>query len=104
MKFIIYLLFFLLFSNFNNISFSQNLFDSVETDNGVAVSPERLVDICLDHLGSINVQDDTRSKLVDFAAQNGEVHIMDNGLDESSKVNISGILKLIVASPEFQRE
>ena len=50
------------------------------------------------------MQNDTRSKLVDFAAQNGEVHIRDNGLDESSKVNISGILKLIVASPEFQRE
>ena len=83
---------------------SQNLFESVETDNGVVVSPERLVDICLDHLGSINVQNDTRSKLVDFAAKNGEVHISDNGLDESSKVNISGILKLIVASPEFQRE
>ena len=83
---------------------SQNLFESVETDNVVVVSPERLVDICLDHLGSINVQNDTRSKLVDFAAQNGEVHIRDNGLDESSKVNISGILKLIVASPKFQRE
>ena len=56
-------------------------------------SPEDLVDLCLDFIGPIHVNEETRLEIVEQAGS-------DAALDSTEKV--LGILQLIVASPEFQ--
>jgi len=82
---------------------SEGLFKRVVSDGAGEVSPERIVDICLDHIGSISLQDDTRARLVDYASRNGTVTIIDDSIDEIGKENVARVLKLIAATPEFQR-
>jgi hypothetical protein len=82
---------------------SQELFNKVTFEGNGNVSAERLVEICLNHLGSIYVQDDTRSKLVDYASQNGIIRVVGEEIDEIGKEKIAGVVKLIASTPEFQR-
>jgi len=82
---------------------SQGLFKRVVSDGEGELSPQRIVDICLDHVGSISVQDDTRERLVDYASRNGVVTVNDGSIDEIGKEKVAGVLKLIGATPEFQR-
>ena len=72
-------------------------------DNGGTVTPERLVDLCLDHMGAISVQHGTRTRLIDYAAQGGNLDTTGTDLDEASKRRVSDIVQLVAATPEFQR-
>ena len=72
-------------------------------DNGGTVTPERLVDICLSHLGEISVHDETRSRLVEYAAEDGDIHIDGPDLGEEARQRVAGVVQLIAATPEFQR-
>ena len=82
---------------------SKELFDKVSFEGNGNVSADRIIEICLNHLGSIYVQDDTRSKLVDYASENGVIKVVDHELDEIGKEKIAGVVKLIASTPEFQR-
>ena len=82
---------------------SQALVKRLAADNGGTVSPERLVEVCLDHLGAISVQEETRSRLVEYAAEGGNIRIDGPELDEKATRSIAGVVQLIAASPEFQR-
>ena len=73
------------------------------SENNDEVSPERVLDICLDHVGSLSIHDDTRSKLLDYALENGSVRVSDNEMDDFQRDKISGIVKLIASTPEFQK-
>ena len=72
-------------------------------DNGGTVSPDRLIDVCLDHMGAISVQEETRSRLVEYAAEGGDIRVDEPELDEKARRSIAGVVQLIAASPEFQR-
>jgi len=82
---------------------SHSLIRRVLADNGGTVTPERLVDLCLDHLGAISVEGDTRSKLIGYAAQGGDLHVRGPELDETARQRVSDIVQLAAATPEFQR-
>jgi len=82
---------------------SQALVKRLVADNGGTVSPERLVEVCLDHLGAISVQEETRSRLVEYAAEGGNIRVEGPELGEEAKRSIAGVVQLIAASPEFQR-
>ena len=82
---------------------SQALMRRLVADNGGSVSPERLVDVCLDHLGAISVQEETRSRLVEYAAEGGDIRVDGPELDDKARRSIAGVVQLIAASPEFQR-
>ena len=82
---------------------SEQLFAKVVSENNDEVSPERVLDICLDHVGSLSIHDDTRSKLLDYALENGSVRVSDNEIDDFQRDKISGIVKLIASTPEFQK-
>jgi uncharacterized protein (DUF1800 family) len=82
---------------------SQALIRRLVADNGGTVSPERLVDICLDHLGALSVHEETRSMLVDYAAESGDIHVGGSGLGENARQSVAGVVQLIAATPEFQR-
>ena len=82
---------------------SQALMRRLTADNGGTIEPERLVDVCLEHLGAIAVQDETRARLVEYAAGNGDIHVTGSDLDEKARRSVTGVVQLIAATPEFQR-
>ena len=82
---------------------SQDLLKRVLAENSTEVTPERVIDICLDHVGALSIHKDTRSKLIEYANENGGVKVNGNELSESAQQIISGIVKLIASTPEFQK-
>ena len=65
---------------------------------GASLSPERLVDGCLEMLGSYELTDETRGKLVAHAHTSGEAR---TGTDEFPH-RVGQMLQLIVATQEYQ--
>jgi hypothetical protein len=65
---------------------------------GPSVSPERLVDTCLDLMGPLTVSPRNRQELLDYAAADGDVHVGEGNIVE----RVTGLLQLIVALPEYQ--
>ena len=82
---------------------SRALMRRLAADNGGTIAPERLVDVCLEHLGSFSVHEDTRSRLVEYAAKNGDIQVSGPELDENARRRVAGVVRLIAATPEFQR-
>lgn len=65
---------------------------------GPSVSPERLVDICLDLLGPLTVSPRNRQELLDYAVADGDVHVGEG----NTAARVTDLLQLIVALPEYQ--
>ena len=67
------------------------------SSEGATISPEGLVDRCLDLLGAYELADDTRSKLLAHAERGGELR---TGTEEFAQ-SVGQMLQLIVATPEY---
>ena len=65
---------------------------------GSTISPERLVDRCLEILGAYQLAEETRSKLVAHAQKGGELHTGTKAFSEM----VGRTLQLIVACQEYQ--
>jgi len=79
------------------------MIEEIATSEGGTVSPERLVDVCLDRIGAVSVSDDTRSALVHFAAKEGDLRLDTEEPDEAAGRRVAGMLQVIAATPDFQR-
>ena len=79
------------------------MIEEITTSEHETVSPERLVDACLDQMGAISVSDGTRSALVDFAVKEGDLRLGTEGPDEDARRRVGGMLQVIAATPDFQR-
>src|SRR4029077_11538703 len=66
-----------------------------------SLSPEQLVDGCLDYLGPVAVSADTKQQLVSQANEWGQIS-WDNGTATASDQHVAQMLQLIVATREFQ--
>ena len=64
---------------------------------GSAMSPERLVDGCLEKLGAYQLDEETRSRLVAQARSEGEIHTDMPRFDQ----RVGQMLQLIVATTEY---
>jgi uncharacterized protein (DUF1800 family) len=73
----------------------------IEIDGGV-LSPERLVDCCLDLIGPLPVKKTTRTALIDSVSPEGSIDLREGTESDYSKQRIAELLKLIAASREFQ--
>ena len=82
---------------------SQALIRRLAADNGGTLTPERLVDVCLDHLGALSIQEETRTRLVEYAAEGGDIQVDGHTLGEKARQSVAGVVQLIAATPEFQR-
>ena len=71
------------------------------TGDGV-LSPEQFADGCVDLLGPIDVADDTRSVLVDFASRQGELDLRERQPGDESERRVGNMLRLIAATREYQ--
>ena len=67
--------------------------------DGDVVSPEQLVDRCLDQMGAIQVTEETRSTLLEFASTVGDMRARGG----EAQGNVAQMLKVAAATPEFQR-
>ena len=72
------------------------------SDYGGVLSPERLVDACLDQLGAISVPEDTRSVLVASAAKSGDLDTRNLEAGGEAEQRVGDLLQLIASAPEFQ--
>ena len=69
---------------------------------GDNLSPEDLVNLCLNLTGHVEISGDTHSALVDLASQGGQLQFdTDANIAESQK-QIIRLLQLIVSAPEYQ--
>ena len=66
------------------------------------VSPERLVDVCLDLIGPVEVEEDTHGQLVAQAQRGGEVRWDTPEDRDLSAVRVGEVLSLIAACREYQ--
>jgi hypothetical protein len=71
-------------------------------DVGRPLGPEELVDSILDLVGPLDVQPETRSALVDLASQDGELRFGSDDDRTRSEERIGRLLRLTVASREYQ--
>ena len=76
---------------------------NILADRGGVVSPERLVQGCLDQMGALSVSEHTRASLVEFASKEGDLQLDEAGPDEHAQQRVADLLKLAAAAPEFQR-
>jgi uncharacterized protein (DUF1800 family) len=71
-------------------------------DFGRPLGPEELVDNVLDLVGPLQVQPETRQALVDLAAQDGELRFGSDDDRQKSEERVGRLLRLTVASREYQ--
>jgi uncharacterized protein (DUF1800 family) len=67
---------------------------------GPSLSPERLVEACLDLIGPLEVSARTRQELLTHAIAAGDLHF--GADDTTAATRITELLQLIVAMPEYQ--
>ena len=72
------------------------------TAKGSALSPEKLVDACLEVLGPLNLVDSTRHNLVDYATKFGEVSFSDEVSSSTADEAVVALIQLIVSTQEYQ--
>ena len=70
--------------------------------SGATVSPEELVDRCLDLVGPLEVSDDAREGLLHYAHAAGELRFGTDAEREESRSRIVRMVQLIVATREYQ--
>ena len=66
------------------------------------ISPDHLVDSCLDLVGPLVLEEKTRKTLVEKARVLGEVDLALDGSMAGLEARVSEMLQLIVATREFQ--
>jgi hypothetical protein len=66
-----------------------------------SLSPEQLVDGCLDLLGPVKVETDTKQQLLAQANEWGQVS-WSNGGSQAADQHVGQMLQLIVATREYQ--
>jgi hypothetical protein len=69
---------------------------------GATLTPEALVDHCLDLMGSLSVGNETRQALLRYAQNSGEWRFGTPEERQASAVRVGRLLQLIVVSKEYQ--
>jgi hypothetical protein len=69
---------------------------------GTTLTPDALVDHCLDLMGPLTVGNETRQALLRYAQSDGECRFSTPEERQASAVRVGRVLQLIVASKEYQ--
>ncbi len=81
----------------------RSIIDRVRASaDGESLSPEELVDVCLEILGPINTADTTREGLVNYAANNGSISFDDDDEIANAERAIVSLIQIIVTTQEYQ--
>ena len=80
----------------------RRIIDRLAGENGGTFTPEELVDKCLDLLGPVEVSDDTKAALIEYAGLQGEISLANREEGDESEQRVAGLLSLAVATREYQ--
>ncbi len=80
----------------------RRIIDRLAGENGGTFTPEQLVDSCLDLLGPVEVSDDTKAALIEYAGLQGEISLANRQEGDESEQRVAGLLSLAVATREYQ--
>lgn len=81
----------------------RGIIDRLAAENDGVLTPEQLVAQCLDLLGPVAVEDDTRTALVDFAAAGGgELNLSGHQPGDAAEQRVSNVLRVIASTREYQ--
>ena len=80
----------------------RRIIDRLAGENGGTFTPEELVDKCLDLLGPVEVSDDTKAALIEYAGLQGEISLANRQEGDESEQRVAGLLSLAVATREYQ--
>ena len=64
--------------------------------------PEKLVDSCLDYMGPIQVEPETRESLIEFAESQGAIQTQNGQPDESDSLQLARLIGMIASTREYQ--
>ena len=79
------------------------IIDRLAAANDGVLTPEELVDQCLDLLGPVAVEDNTRAALVDFAAAGGgALNLSGHQAGDAAEQRVSNVLRVIASTREYQ--
>jgi hypothetical protein len=71
------------------------------TGNGI-LTPSQFADGCVDLLGPMDVREDTREVLVDYASRQGDLDLRDHRAGDESERRVANMLRLIASTREYQ--
>ncbi len=70
--------------------------------DGAKMSPEQLVDTCIDILGPLETPELTRHGLIEYAATFGDINFNSELASSHAEQTILSVLQLVVTTPEYQ--
>ncbi len=78
------------------------IIDRLASEDGGELTPEQLVNKCVDLLGPIVVSDTTRSALIEFASRGGNVDLTGHEPGGKSEQRVANVLRLVASTKEYQ--
>ena len=85
-----------------NLPGIQRIIERIAASNGATMSPDELVDRCLDVIGPIEVSDDTRKVLMAHAGRHGDIDLGGRETGGDADKRVGDLLGLIGSTREFQ--
>ncbi|MCE2404410.1 MAG: DUF1800 domain-containing protein [Dehalococcoidia bacterium] len=80
----------------------RSIIDRLAGDGEGVLSPEKLVDRCLDLMGPISVSEGTASSLVALAERDGELDLREHQEGDDAERRVGNMLRLIASTKEYQ--
>ena len=80
----------------------RSIIDRLADANDGVLSPAEFADGCVDLLGPIDVSEETRSVLVDFASRQGDLNLRGRQPGDDAEQRVGHMLRLIAATKEYQ--
>ena len=80
----------------------KEMIGRLAADSGGVVSPERLVQGCLEQMGAVSLSETSMSALHRHASEGGEMDI-EAGNGHGSEERVGQMLRMVAATPDFQR-
>ena len=79
----------------------RSIIERLANEGGV-LTPDALVERCLDLVGPIPVADETRNALVEFASLQGDLDLRSHVEGDESERRVGNVLRLIASTREYQ--
>ncbi len=80
----------------------RSIINRLSANNDGVLTPAEFADGCVDLLGPIEVSDETRSVLVNYASRHGDLDLRDREPGDQAEQRVGQMLRLIAATKEYQ--
>jgi hypothetical protein len=80
----------------------RSIIDRLARENDGVLSPEQMVDRCLEQVGLFEVSDETRATLVEYAAHDGTLDLSGHQPGDYAEQRVGNLLRLVASTREFQ--